>query len=197
MIEVVDGVFHFPKALIDLEETDLRAIADAHKHEFYVPKIKSGHYMNLQMASFGKHWNAIDYKYYDTRNDIDDKPVNPVPGRLANMARQFSLEAFPYHNPSWDICLMNRYEPGSTLGMHQDNSESVGALEIGHPVVSFSIGSSCIFRIGGKVRAGIYHDIQLGSGDVVVFGGKARLNYHGIVKVNGPEPRINFTLRKM
>ncbi|HVI40122.1 MAG TPA: alpha-ketoglutarate-dependent dioxygenase AlkB [Anaerovoracaceae bacterium] len=206
--EIFPGAWHLPGALSLLQQKRLIRLFKNHQEDLYIPKVKSGSYMNLQMGSFGWHWNAIDYKYYKTRNDVDDRPVADMLPEIVDTAKPFSLAKFPYHNPDWDICLFNYYSPGSTLGMHRDNSESDTALSIGHPVVSFSVGASCIFRVGGLSRSSEYQDIRLSSGDVFIFGGESRLRFHGITKIFGYEDRvpfskslncgrINFTLRKL
>jgi alkylated DNA repair protein (DNA oxidative demethylase) len=101
--------------------------------------------------------------------------------------------------------IANHYEAGKhKLGMHADNSESKAALDMEHPVVSISVGASCIFKIGDPV-----HNILLHSGDILIFGGPARLDKHGVAKVydegwslyhtigkNLDYGRLNLTLRK-
>lgn len=206
-LQILTDVFHFAKALNDTEQNLLLRNYLEHKDHLYVPRLKSGHSMNLQMVSLGKHWSAVDYQYHESRVDHDQVPVKSHPDILNIIAQRRSKECFPYHSAEWDICIMNYYDGTSTLGYHQDNSESKEALKIGHPVVSFSIGASCIFRIGCNFRNGPYKDIQLDHGDVLVFGGSARMAYHGVMKIlptddstaflkelNGG--RVNFTLRR-
>ena len=89
--------------------------------------------------------------------------------------------------------------------MHVDNSETQDSLR-GKPIVSFSVGASCIFTFGGFNRRDSGLDIRLDSGDAFIFGGASRLRYHGVSKIlttanpfnddlNGG--RLNFTLRKL
>lgn len=207
-IKIFDGAWHLPGALSLFEQKRLVKIYKAMQMDMYVPKVKSGNYMNLQMNCLGWHWNAVDYKYHQVRTEIDDQPVKPIHSELIRIAKQPSEQLFPYHNPSWDICLCNYYGPGSTLGLHKDNSESEKALAIGHPVVSFSVGASCIFRVGGLTRSAPSQDIRLKSGDIFIFGEESRLRLHGITKIFSNEARIpfgkslgngriNFTLRKL
>lgn len=198
MNEILPEVFYFEKWLTENDYGYLKDIADDHVDKLYTPHLKSGHSMNLQMTTFGKHWSALDYKYHLTRVDVDNKSVDEMPRYLEELAGKFSLHCFPYHNPTWDICIVNRYTPKSTLGMHQDNSETQASLEIGHPVVSFSLGSTCNFRIGGLTRNDKYLDLELKDGDVLVFGGQSRLRYHGVTRVykDSFDFRTNFTLRK-
>lgn len=201
MIEVCPGAYHFKNGLSGLLKTYLRVLVSETENEtnnkFYVPKLKTGHYMNLNMLCLGKHWSAVDYGYHETRIDIDRATVPPVPQRLQNIAGLFSTQCFPYHNPEWDVCIINKYAPVSTLGMHVDNSESKAALDIGHPVVSFSIGGACVFKMGEFDRKSPYREIILEDGDVFVFGGPSRLRYHGVAAILDNEERINFTLRKL
>lgn len=205
-IEVFPGAWHFPSAISFLEQKKLIHLFKNLQQDLYVPSTKYGK-MNLQMNCLGWHWNAIDYKYYKVRNDVDGKSVERVPESLSGLGSRYSSYIFPYHNPIWDICICNFYIPGATLGMHRDNSESERALSLGHPVVSISIGATCTFRVGGLTRNAPQKDVLLKSGDVFIFGEDARLCYHGVPKIHqdGKIPfgkslnngRINFTLRKM
>jgi alkylated DNA repair protein (DNA oxidative demethylase) len=100
-----------------------------------------------------------------------------------------------------DVALVNWYEPGAKMGMHVDRDEVVNA-----PVVSFSVGSTGLFRFGNVAGRGRpWVDLPLESGDVVVFGGPARLAYHGITRLvpgtDDPEVgelpgRLNVTVRQ-
>lgn len=197
---VFDGVYHFQNTITDSEKQAILDLYEQSKHETYAPVLKSGHSMNLDMTCFGKHWSAVDYKYHDSRVDYDREPVKPVPSFLNDIAKRHNEIVFPEHEPIWDIGLMNFYRGKSTLGLHKDDSESRETLKSGHPVVSFSLGASCIFRIGGLFRNDETQDIILADKDVLIFGGRSRLRYHGVVKVlkteNQKDERINITLRK-
>jgi alkylated DNA repair protein (DNA oxidative demethylase) len=203
MYEVSKDVYLF-RGVLSLEEQKLLIdFYQANKEDFYRPQLASGSYMSLTMNCLGNHWDAKDYRYHKTRTDVDDKPVKPVPKEFINLAKTFSLAAFPYHNPDWDICIVNHYRSKiAKLGMHQDNSETTRAIESGHPIVSFSVGARCEFSIG-PTRYGA-KTISLAGGDVLVFGGSARLHYHGVKTVHHlekhgtlSEGRLNFTLRKL
>ena len=102
--------------------------------------------------------------------------------------------------PAPQCCLVNLYRKGARMGLHQDRDEA--ALEA--PVVSVSLGDSALFRIGGVKKGGPTRSLRLVSGDVVMFGGAARLAYHGIDRIlPGTSPlvpgggRINLTLRRV
>ncbi len=97
-----------------------------------------------------------------------------------------------------DVCLVNRYEPGAKLSLHQDKDEQ----DFTQPIVSVSLGIPAVFLFGGLSRADNTQRIRLEHGDVIVWGGPARLRYHGILPLKeGHHPlmgrrRINLTFRK-
>ena len=111
----------------------------------------------------------------------------------ASAAAQAGFEAFVP-----DACLINRYEPGARLSLHQDKEER----DFGAPIVSVSLGIPAVFLFGGTTRADKARRVPLTHGDVVVWGGPARLRYHGVMPLKeGYHPpvgghRINLTLRK-
>ena len=176
---------------------------------FYVPKTRWGKSMNLRMNCLGAHWSARDYKYHPTRVDVDQRPCAPIPDELQAVARRAVLET-GYLKPGeirpYETCIVNWYaEETGKLGDHVDNSESKEALASGYPVVSLSVGASCVFRIGGLERRGPYEEYLLESGDLVVFGRSKRLAFHGVKRiVPGTTPpglgfdepgRVNLTFR--
>ncbi|MEE4118906.1 MAG: alpha-ketoglutarate-dependent dioxygenase AlkB, partial [Paracoccaceae bacterium] len=97
-----------------------------------------------------------------------------------------------------DCCLVNFYDEGARMGMHQDRDEA----DFSHPVVSVSLGDEALFRIGNRERGGKTESLWLRSGDVLVMGGAARLLHHGIDRVKPGTStllreggRLNLTLR--
>ena len=99
-----------------------------------------------------------------------------------------------------EACLINFYDPGAKMGLHQDRDEA----DFDAPVISISLGDSCLFRVGGDKRSEPTQSIRLSSGDVVVLGGAARLAFHGVDRIYPgtsrllPEGgRINLTLRRV
>ena len=123
------------------------------------------------------------------------EPWPAIPG-LALRAWE-DLSGFP-HAP--DACLINFYDPGARMGMHQDKDEE----DFAAPVVSLSLGQTGLFRYGGLDRKDPTRSVKLRSGDAIVFGGPARLIYHGIDRlIPGPSDllpqggRLNLTLRKV
>lgn len=176
---------------------------------FYVPRTRWGKSMNLRMNCLGHHWSARDYKYHPTRVDVDGLPCAPIPDELQAMARRALVETeyLPVAGVRpFDLCIVNWYaEDTGKLGDHVDNSESAESLTSGYPVVSISVGASCVFRIGGLSRTDPYDQHTLSSGDLVIFGRSKRLAYHGVKKLlPGTTPpelgmaepaRLNLTFR--
>jgi alkylated DNA repair protein (DNA oxidative demethylase) len=97
-----------------------------------------------------------------------------------------------------DACLVNRYDPGARLTLHQDRDER----DFSAPIVSVSLGLPAVFLFGGERRADRAQKVSLAHGDVVVWGGPARLRFHGVLALaDGRHPltgrhRVNLTLRK-
>jgi alkylated DNA repair protein (DNA oxidative demethylase) len=132
-------------------------------------------------------------------------PLDPESGRAwPAMPATFralattAAERAGYPGFSPDACLVNRYEPGSKLGLHQDKDER----DFSAPIVSVSLGLPAIFLFGGKTRKAHPAQVPLEHGDVVVFGGPDRLRYHGVKELaDGEHPllgrvRVNLTFRK-
>jgi alkylated DNA repair protein (DNA oxidative demethylase) len=191
------------------EQRDLVERAVSLDPGFYIPRTRWGQAMNLRMNCLGRHWSAKDYKYHTVRTDVDGRPCPPIPDEWQELARRAVIET-EYLTPGeyrpFDVCIVNLYaETTGRLGDHVDNSEPKAALASGYPVVSLSIGASCIFRIGGLSRTDPYESKTLQSGDLVIFGRSKRLAYHGVKQViegttpeelKMPEPgRINLTFR--
>lgn len=198
------------KAFLDpREQSRVASVVRAIEPGFYVPKTRWGKAMHLRMNCLGRHWSARDYRYHPTRTDADGLPCAPIPDALQDLARRALLET-GYLTPAdvrpYDTCIVNWYaEAGGKLGDHADSSEPPAALASGYPVVSLSVGASCVFRIGGLERRGPYQQHVLESGDLVIFGRSRRLAYHGVKKIlPGTTPaglgldepgRINLTFR--
>lgn len=160
---------------------------------------RSGHTMSVAMTSCGAlGWVTDRSGYrYDPCDPVTGRPWPPLPACFAALAARAAAEVgFLAFQP--DACLVNQYEPGSRLSLHQDADER----DLAQPIVSVSLGLPAVFLFGGTRRAGAPRRVRLESGDVVVFGGPARLNYHGVAPLaDGADPltgrrRINLTLRK-
>ena len=135
------------------------------------------------------------------------QPIHPVTGRawpaIPDMVEDVWRRVAGYPHPP-EACLVNRYAPGARMGLHQDADEK----DFAAPVVSISLGDTCLFRVGGTTRGGPTRSLKLASGDVVVLGGAARLAFHGVDRIYPgtstlladwfPEGgRINLTLRRV
>jgi len=123
------------------------------------------------------------------------QPWPPLPPLLIDAWE--ALARYP-HPP--ESCLVNYYGPAAKMGLHQDRDECA----FDAPVVSLSLGDTCLFRIGGLRRADPTRTVRLASGDAVVLGGDARLAFHGVDRIMpGSSPllpyggRINLTLRRV
>jgi DNA alkylation damage repair protein AlkB len=169
---------------------------------FYTPVVRGIHPMSLQMLCLGRHWNARTYRYESVRSDVDDRPVPPLPTDFSDLAQRVAREAGFTMQP--DVCIMNWYRAASHLGLHQDKDESPESLARGAPVVSISLGDTAVFQFGGLRRKDPVETILLESGDGFVFGGPARLRYHGVKRIVpgrapeglGFEGRLNLTFRE-
>jgi alkylated DNA repair protein (DNA oxidative demethylase) len=132
-------------------------------------------------------------------------PLDPLTGQhwpdmppvfVTVAMRAAACADFPDFVP--DACLINQYEPGSRMSLHQDKNE----LDYAAPIVSVSLGLPAVFLFGGERRADKTQRVPLAHGDVVVWGGPARLRFHGIMPLkDGEHPlsgrrRINLTFRK-
>jgi alkylated DNA repair protein (DNA oxidative demethylase) len=168
----------------------------------YVPTVRGGGKMHVRMVCLGRHWNALTYKYESTRTDHDDAPVAPVPEAWVQLASRAAAEVGFTFAP--DLCIMNWYDADGRMGLHQDKDEGRESIDAGLPVVSVSLGDTARFLFGGLKRRDPIQSLLLDSGDVFVFGGAARLRYHGVSRiVPGTAPReleiegrFNLTFRK-
>ncbi|MEU9983910.1 alpha-ketoglutarate-dependent dioxygenase AlkB [Streptomyces sp. NPDC050856] len=163
-------------------------------------ELPGGGVMSVRTVCLGWHWQP--YRYSRTADDVNGAPVGAFPGWLADLGRAALVEAYGEDGGyAPDAALVNFYEPDARMGMHQDREERSGA-----PVVSLSIGDSCVFRFGNtRSRGRPYTDVELASGDLFVFGGPSRFAYHGVPKVypGTADPatglgsgRLNITLRE-
>lgn len=158
--------------------------------------------MHVRMLCLGRHWNGQKYQYEPTREDFDRQPAPALPAAIREMASAIALAAGTSLDP--DVCILNYYDADGRMGLHQDKDESEASLSAAYPVVSVSLGDTARFLFGGLRRRDPIDTILLQSGDAFVFGGPARLRYHGVSKIlphtAPPELRIagrfNLTLRR-
>jgi DNA oxidative demethylase len=158
-----------------------------------------GFTMSVAMTNCGSAgWVTDRTGYRYTPHDPETgKPWPEMPPLFRTLAAEAAAAAgYPSFAP--DACLINRYRPGTRLSLHQDRNER----DFAHPVVSISLGLSATFQFGGPKRTDRPLKIPLRHGDVVVWGGPTRLNYHGVLALkDGEHPvlgrlRLNLTLRK-
>jgi DNA alkylation damage repair protein AlkB len=150
----------------------------------YVPTVRGGGRMRVRMMCLGRHWNPLTYTYTPTRADHDDAPVPAVPEEWVALASRIAADAgVSTSGFRPDICLINFYADEGRMGLHQDKDESRASLDAGHPVVSISVGDTARFLFGGFKRRDPVETILLESGDAFVFGGPARLRYHGVARI--------------
>jgi DNA alkylation damage repair protein AlkB len=168
----------------------------------YVPIVRGGGSMHVRMLCLGRHWNGKLYRYEATRTDFDDLPVPPLPDNFKALARECAAAVGMTLDP--DLCILNHYDASGRMGVHQDKDETQRSILAGLPVVSISLGDTARFLFGGLRRRDAVEAMPLESGDVFVFGGPARLRYHGVSRViPGTSPpdlalsgRLNLTFRQ-
>ncbi len=134
---------------------------------------------------------------YDPCDPGNGRPWPAMPAAFADVAARAAARA-GYEGFAPDSCLINLYEPGARLSLHQDRNES----DFAAPIVSVSLGLPAIFLFGGLTRTDPPRRVRLDHGDVAVWGGPARLAFHGVAALkNGCHPilgrrRVNLTFRK-
>jgi alkylated DNA repair protein (DNA oxidative demethylase) len=154
------------------------------------------------MLCLGRHWNGKTYKYEPTRTDFDNLPAPPLPANLKALAAEIAASAGMAIDA--DLCILNYYDADGRMGLHQDKDEGERSIAAGIPVVSISLGETARFLFGGLKRKEPVDAFPLESGDAFVFGGPARLRYHGVSRiVPGTAPpelgltgRFNLTFRQ-
>ncbi|NBE50451.1 alpha-ketoglutarate-dependent dioxygenase AlkB family protein [Streptomyces boluensis] len=201
--EVAPGAVHVPDWL---DQEQQRRLVAACREWARPPaglrtvRTPGGGEMTARQVCLGWHW--YPYGYARTVVDGDGAPVTPFPDLLGTLARSAVREAYgtAVEPGAYDIGLVNFYDAHARMGLHRDSDERAD-----EPVVSLSLGDSCLFRFGNtESRGRPYTDVELRSGDLFVFGGPSRFAYHGVPKVYpgtgsaaiGMERgRLNITLR--
>lgn len=158
-----------------------------------------GYEMSVAMTNCGTAGWVTDRKGYRyARLDPESgKPWPALPPPLLALADAAAAMA-GYVGFVPDACLVNRYEPGARLSLHQDRDEA----DYRHPIVSVSLGLPATFQFGGLKRSDPVKKVPLRHGDVVVWGGPSRLVHHGVLTLkDGEHPatgrcRFNLTMRK-
>ena len=204
-MQVAPGAFLFERFLDAAEQRAVaatcRALLDGDVPA-YVPVVRGGGRMHVRMVCLGRHWNAMTYRYEAARSDFDGRPAPPLPAEFHALAARAAAPAGMTIDA--DICILNHYDADGRMGLHQDKDEGERSLAAGIPVVSISIGDSAKFLFGGTRRRAPVAQFMLHSGDAFVFGGPARLCYHGVSRIiPGTAPRdldlrgrFNLTFRQ-
>lgn len=174
----------------------IRAVAAA--APLYRPTMpRTGKPFSVRMTNCGPlGWVSDQAGYrYQATHPVTGRPWPPIPEML--LALWEALSGYP-HPP--EACLVNFYEPDARMGLHQDADEA----EFAAPVLSVSLGDTCLFRLGGVDRRDPTRSFRLASGDVLLLGGAARLAYHGVDRIYPGTStllqqggRINLTLRRV
>lgn len=195
------GVRHIPRFLGDDEQAalveDIRSVvAEAPLFTPCMPR--TGKPMSVRMTNCGPLGWVTDkengYRYQEN-HPITARPWPAMPPRLVDIWNAVSA----YPKPP-EACLVNFYSEQARMGLHQDRDEQ----DFEAPVVSISLGDSCLFRIGETTRSGRTTSLKLASGDIIVLGGEGRLCFHGVDRIYPATSallrkggRINLTLRRV
>jgi DNA oxidative demethylase len=194
------GVRFYPGYLDRARQADLLA---ALRQVFataplFTPRMpKSGRPFSVRMSNCGPlGWVSDETGYrYAATHPVTGRPWPPMPDAL--LAIWDELGEYP-HPP--EACLINFYGSAAKMGLHQDRDEE----DFAAPVVSLSLGDSCLFRVGGIKRSDPTQSLRLDSGDALVLGNEARLAFHGVDRIHPgtstllPEGgRINLTMRRV
>jgi alkylated DNA repair protein (DNA oxidative demethylase) len=158
-----------------------------------------GFRMSVAMTNCGP-WGWVSDRTgyrYESRDPLSGQPWPSMPAAFSALARSAAhVAGFPHFNP--DACLINCYQPGARLTLHQDKDE----CDFSEPIVSVSLGLPAVFLFGGNTRSEPRRRIPLEHGDVLVWGGRARLRHHGVLPLkDGYHPilgsqRVNLTFRR-
>jgi alkylated DNA repair protein (DNA oxidative demethylase) len=163
----------------------------------FVPSMpKSGKLFSVKMTNCGPlGWVSDKAGYrYQENHPVTKLPWPPMPAVVLDIWDRVSGYGYPP-----EACLINFYEESAKMGLHQDKDEQ----DFDAPVVSISLGDTCIFRVGGVIRSDPTKSIRLASGDVVVLGDQSRMIFHGVDRIIPgtstllKKGRINLTLRRV
>lgn len=197
--ERLPGVWHLPRfadpAVLEKPLSDV--VAAAAPRHMSTPR---GATMSVAMTNCGSQGWVSDRRGYRYQpiDPLDGAAWPPMPAAFMELATRAAAQCgFAGFAP--DVCLINRYRPGDRMGAHQDRDESAFHA----PIVSVSLGIPARFFVVGPERRGRATPIDLSDGDVIVFGGVARLHFHGVRPLKpAVDPRFgavrwNLTFRQI
>ncbi len=197
--EIVKDAYLLTSFAIEYEEA---LLADLAKIVEFAPfrhmMTPSGFTMSVAMTNCGLGWVTDRKGYrYTSHDPISNRPWPAMTASFKELATA-AAEKAGFMNFEPDACLINRYNIGARMSLHQDKNEQ----NYSQPIVSVSLGLPAMFQFGGLERTAKTIKIPLHHGDVVVWGGEARLRYHGVLPLKTNyhptfgDYRINMTFRK-
>lgn len=201
MLQLPNGIRHSPDYLSRPRQEALVAIIRSVVTEapLYTPVMPgTGKPMSVRMTNCGSLGWVTDKERgyrYQPMHPATGRPWPAIPSELLDIWNDVS----GYDKPP-EACLVNFYADDAKMGLHQDKDER----DLAAPVVSISLGNTCLFRVGGVERADKTTSFKLASGDVVILGGQGRLCFHGVDRIYPATStllksggRINLTLRRV
>ncbi|WP_273456550.1 DNA oxidative demethylase AlkB [Nevskia ramosa] len=198
--QIVDGAMLLPGFALGLDRELItaveRIITAAPFRHLQTP---GGQTMSVAMSNCGAYgWVSDRRGYrYEACDPLSGQPWPEMPASFATLAGAAAAAA-GFDDFAPDACLINRYLPGAKMSLHQDRDER----DFAEPIVSVSLGLPAVFQFGGLSRKDVVQCVPLMHGDVVVWGGAARLRFHGVLTLKAGqhallgERRINLTFRR-
>ena len=199
-LEIIPGLIHYPAYL---DRPAQEALRDALREivraaPLFQPRMpRTGKAFSVRMTNCGPlGWvsDASGYRYQPTHPETG-APWPAIPAIALAAWAELAPDA-----PPPEACLVNVYDSKARMGLHQDRDEK----DFSVPVVSLSLGDSCLFRVGGTKRSDPTRSFDLNSGDALIIGGPARLAFHGVDRIKSGGStllakggRINLTLRRV
>ena len=199
-VSITPGVDYFPgffdRAAQEALRDEVLAILEA-APPFRPRMPRTAKPFSVLMSNCGSlGWVADERGYrYQATHPETGRPWPSIPSRLVRAFAALAPDA-----PPPEACLINLYDPAARMGLHQDRDEEEPAA----PVVSFSLGDTALFRVGGLQRNAPTRSFRLASGDAMSLGGESRLAFHGVDRIIAGSStllpqggRINLTLRRV
>jgi DNA oxidative demethylase len=198
-LTIAPGIFLWRDKFSPLEQKTLleEVLARLEQAPLYRPVMPStGKPFSVEESNFGRlGWVSDKSGYrYQPAHPVTGLPWPDIPQPLLNLWQEINSGRAP------ECCLVNVYRAGAKMGLHQDRDEK----DTGAAVIGVSLGDEALFRIGGTSRGGPTVSVTLASGDVIAFGGPARLAYHGIDRIKPDTSRLlpgggrlSLTLRRV